>query len=139
MAKVKVELPNEIIQQLEKLNQDTPKMMKAMVEAGAETVLSRIKANAPAGMQSSSIMNCLGTTKAYKAPSDDSINMKVGFSGYFTNEDGVRTPAPLVANVFEYGRSGEPFPKQPFLRKSFNKGAITKAMEAVEKQYLPEE
>lgn len=139
MAKVKVELPNEIIQQLEKLNQDTPKMMKAMVEAGAETVLSRIKANAPAGMQGSPIMACLGTTKAYEAPSDDSINMKIGFAGYFTNEDGVRTPAPLVANVFEYGRSGEPFPKQPFLRKSFNKGAITKAMEAVEKQYLPEE
>ena len=139
MAKVKVELPNEIIQQLEKLNQDTPKMMKAMVEAGAETVLSRIKANAPAGMQGSPIMACLGTTKAYEAPSDDSINMKVGFAGYFTNEDGVRTPAPLVANVFEYGRSGEPFPKQPFLRKSFNKGAITKAMEAVENQYLPEE
>ena len=139
MAKVKVELPNEIIQQLEKLNQDTPKMMKAMVEAGAETVLSRIKANAPAGMQGSPIMACLGTTKAYEAPSDDSINMKVGFAGYVTNEDGVRTPAPLVANVFEYGRSGEPFPKQPFLRKSFNKGAITKAMEAVEKQYLPEE
>ena len=139
MAKVKVELPNEIIQQLEKLNQDTPKMMKAMVEAGAETVLSRIKANAPAGMQGSPIMACLGTTKAYEAPSDDSINMKVGFAGYFTNEDGVRTPAPLVANVFEYGRSGGPFPKQPFLRKSFNKGAITKAMEAVEKQYLPEE
>ena len=139
MAKVKVELPNEIIQQLEKLNQDTPKMMKAMVEAGAETVLSRIKANAPAGMQGSPIMACLGTTKAYEAPSDDSINMKVGFAGYFTNEDGVRTPAPLVANVFEYGRTGEPFPKQPFLRKSFNKGAITKAMEAVEKQFLPEE
>lgn len=139
MAKVKVELPNEIIQQLEKLNQDTPKMMKTMVKAGAETVLSRIKANAPAGMQGSPIMACLGTTKAYEAPSDDSINMKVGFAGYFTNEDGVRTPAPLVANVFEYGRSGEPFPKQPFLRKSFNKGAITKAMEAVEKQYLPEE
>ena len=139
MAKVKVELPNEIIQQLEKLNQDTPKMMKAMVEAGAETVLSRIKANAPAGMQGSQIMACLGTTKAYEAPSDDSINMKVGFAGYFTNEDGVRTPAPLVANVFEYGRSNSPFPKQPFMRKSFNKRAITKAMEAVEKQYLPEE
>ena len=139
MAKVKVELPNEIIQQIEKLNQDTPKMMKAMVEAGAETVLSRIKANAPAGMQGSPIMACLGTTKAYEAPSDDSINMKVGFAGYFTNEDGVRTPAPLVANVFEYGRSNSPFPKQPFMRKSFNKRAITKAMEAVEKQYLPEE
>ena len=139
MAKAKFEIPKELIDQMKKLEQDTPEMMKAMVEAGAETVLSRIKANAPAGMQGSPIMACLGTTKAYEAPSDDSINMKVGFAGYFTNEDGVRTPAPLVANVFEYGRSGEPFPKQPFLRKSFNKGAITKAMEAVEKQYLPEE
>ncbi len=140
MAKVKVELPNEIMQQLEKLNQDTPEMMKSMVEAGAETVLSRIKANAPQGMKSSpQLMACLGTTRPYEAPSDDSINVKVGFAGYFTNEDGVRTPAPLVANIFEYGRSNSPFPKQPFMRKSFNKRAITKAMEAVEKQYLPEE
>lgn len=140
MAKVKVELPNEIMQQLEKLNRDTPEMMKSMVEAGAETVLSRIKANAPQGMKRNpQLMACLGTTRPYEAPSDDSINVKVGFAGYFTNEDGVRTPAPLVANVFEYGRSNSPFPKQPFMRKSFNKGAITKAMEAVEKQYLPEE
>lgn len=139
MAKVKVDLPNEIIQQLKKLNQDTPKMMKAIVEAGAETVLDRMRSGAPAGMKSSPIMNCLCTTRPYEAPSDDSINVKVGFAGYFTNEDGVRTPAPLVANIFEYGRSGEPFPKQPFMRKSFNKGAITKAMEAVEKTYLPEE
>ena len=139
MAKIKVELPNEIIKQLEKLNQETPDMMKAMVEAGAETALSRIKANAPAGMKSSPIMGCLGMTKPYESPSDDAINVKVGFSGYFINENGERTPAPLVANVFEYGRSGEPFPKQPFFRRSFNKGAITKAMEAVEKQYLPED
>lgn len=140
MAKVKVELPNEIMQQLEKLNRDTPEMMKSMVEAGAETVLERMRSNAPQGMKSSpQLMACLGTTRPYEAPSDDSINVKVGFAGYFTNEDGVRTPAPLVANIFEYGRSNSPFPKQPFMRKSFNKGAITKAMEAVEKQYLPEE
>lgn len=139
MAKAKFEIPNELIAQMKKLEQDTPEMMKAMVEAGAETVLERMKSTAPAGMKSSPIMNCLCTTKPYEAPSDDSINVKVGFAGYFTNEDGKRTPAPLVANIFEYGRSGEPFPKQPFMRKSFNKGAITKAMEAVEKKYLPEE
>lgn len=139
MAKVKFDIPNDIISQLQKLNRDTPEMMKAMVEAGAEAVLERIKSNAPAGMKSSPIMNCLGTTKAYETPSDDGVNMKVGFSGYFINEHGERTPAPLVANVFEYGRSGEPFPKQPFFRKSFNKGAITKAMEAVQKKYLPED
>jgi hypothetical protein len=98
-----------------------------------------MKSNAPAGMKSSPIMNCLCTTRPYEAPSDDSINVKVGFAGYFTNENGVKTPAPLVANIFEYGRSNEPFPKQPFMRKSFNKAAITKAMEAAQKRYIPED
>ena len=140
MAKAKFEIPKELLNQVKKLEHDTPEMMKAMVEAGAETVLERMKSNAPAGMKSSpQLMACLGTTRPYEAPSDDSINVKVGFAGYFTNEDGVRTPAPLVANIFEYGRSNSPFPKQPFMRKSFNKGAITKAMEAVQKKYIPEE
>lgn len=139
MAKAKFEIPKELLNQVKKLEHDTPEMMKAMVEAGAETVLERMKSNAPAGMKISPIMNCLSSTRPYEAPSDDSINVKVGFAGYFTNEDGVRTPAPLVANIFEYGRSNSPFPKQPFMRKSFNKGAITKAMEAVQKKYIPEE
>jgi hypothetical protein len=65
--------------------------------------------------------------------------MKVGFAGYFKNENGEAVPAPLVANVFEYGRSGEPFPKQPFIRKSFKKSAIQKAMEKEQKKYLPED
>lgn len=139
MAKAKFEIPKELLNQVKKLEHDTPEMMKAMVEAGAETVLERMKSNAPAGMKSSPIMNCLSSTRPYEAPSDDSINVKVGFAGYFTNEEGVRTPAPLVANIFEYGRSNSPFPKQPFMRKSFNKGAITKAMEAAQKKYIPEE
>ena len=140
MAKAKFEIPKELIDQMKKLEQDTPEMMKSMVEAGAETVLERRRSNAPQGMKSNpQLMACLGTTRPYEAPSDDSINVKVGFAGYFTNEDGVRTPAPLVANIFEYGRSNSPFPKQPFMRKSFNKGAITKAMEAVQKKYIPEE
>lgn len=139
MAKAKFEIPQELIAQMKKLEQDTPEMMKSMVEAGAETVLERMKSNAPAGMKSSPIMNCLCTTRPYEAPSDDSINVKVGFAGYFINEDGKKTPAPLVANIFEYGRSNEPFPKQPFMRKSFNKAAITKAMEAAQKRYIPED
>ena len=139
MAKAKFEIPKELIAQMKKLEQDTPEMMKSMVKAGAETVLERMKSNAPAGMKSSPIMNCLCTTRPYEAPSDDSVNVKVGFAGYFTNENGVKTPAPLVANIFEYGRSNEPFPKQPFMRKSFNKAAITKAMEAAQKRYIPED
>jgi hypothetical protein len=139
MAKAKFEIPNELIAQMKKLEHDTPAMMKAMVDAGADTVLERMRSGAPAGMKSSSIMNCLSKTRPYEAPSDESINVKVGFAGYFINEDGKRTPAPLVANVFEYGRSNEPFPKQPFMRKSFNKAAITKAMEEAQKKYIPED
>lgn len=140
MAKARFEIPKELIDQMKKLEQDTPEMMKSMVEAGAETVLERMRSNAPQGMKSSpQLMACLGTTRPYEAPSDDSINVKVGFAGYFTNEDGVKTPAPLVANIFEYGRSSSPFPKQPFMRKSFNKSAITKAMEQAQKKYIPEE
>jgi hypothetical protein len=139
MANAKFEIPKELLNQVKKLEHDTPDMMKSMVEAGASTVLERIRSNAPAGMKSSLIMNCLSATRPYEAPSDDSVNVKVGFAGYFTNENGVKTPAPLVANIFEYGRSNSPFPKQPFMRKSFNKAAITKAMEQAQKKYIPED
>ena len=141
MAKLKFDLNNEIEQELKKLNKDVPEMMSEMVTAGAQVVLKNIKANAPRGIKESpAMMKCLGTTRrAYRTPSDDSVNMKVGFSGYFINEDGVKTPAPLVANVFEYGRSSSKFPKQPFMRKSFKKSAIQKAMEEEQKKYLPED
>lgn len=140
MARAEFEIPKELIDQITKLDHDTTKMMESMVEAGAQTVLERIQKNAPQGMKSNpQLMSCLGTTRAYKTPSDGAINMKVGFSGYFVNSNGERVPAPLVANVFEYGRSTSEFPKQPFMRKSFNKSAINKAMENAQKKYIPED
>ena len=141
MAKLKFDLDNEIEKELKKLNKDVPEMMSSMVEAGAKVVLNNIKANAPRGIKESpAMMKCLGTTRrAYRTPSDDSVNMKVGFAGYFKNEKGEKVPAPLVANVFEYGRSSSKFPKQPFMRKSFKKAAIKKAMEEEQKKYLPED
>lgn len=140
MAQFKFDLDNEVEKELKKLNKNVPDMMSAMVTAGAEVVLNNIKANAPEGIKKSSMMKCLGTTrKAFRTPSDDSINMKVGFAGYFKNENGETVPAPLVANVFEYGRSTSKFPKQPFIRKSFKRAAIQKAMEKEQKKYLPED
>lgn len=140
MAQFKFDLDNEVEKELKKLNKNVPDMMSAMVTAGAEVVLNNIKANAPEGIKKSPMMKCLGTTrKAFRTPSDDSINMKVGFSGYFKNENGETVPAPLVANVFEYGRSTSKFPKQPFIRKSFKRAAIQKAMEKEQKKYLPED
>jgi hypothetical protein len=82
-------------------------------------------------------MRCLKITKVYKTPSDDGVNTKVAFYGYFINENKKKVPAPLVANVTEYGRSNSPYPKKPFLRRAFKKAEIEKAMLAVQEKYLP--
>ncbi len=134
MAKFKLELPKEIMADFERIEKDSEAIMGGMVEAGAEVVMNLVKSNVPQGFKDSKIMNCLTMTKVYKTPSDDGINCKVAFYGYFENDDGKRTPAPLVCNVFEYGRSGLPFPKHPFLRASFNEGMIRGAMMKVQRE-----
>jgi hypothetical protein len=138
MARFNVELPNDIMKQFETVDKNTDKMLAEMTKAGAEAVLQSVRASVPASWHSSNIMQCLRITKSYKTPSDDGVNTKVAFYGYFIDEDGRRKAAPLVANVTEYGRSNSPYPKKPFMRKSFNKAKITKAMEEVQKKYIPE-
>ena len=137
MARFKAELPNDIIKQLEGLEKNTDKMLAEMTEAGANVVLQNIKASIPESWYSSNIMKCLKVTKTYKTPSDDGVNTKVAFYGYFINRNGERIPAPLVANVTEYGRSNSPYPKKPFMRRSFKKAQIEKAMQAVQDKYIP--
>lgn len=124
----KVELPTEIIKDIERISGDCEEIFGAMTRAGAEVVESNIEANIPQSIRESKMMDCLKVTKTYKTPSDDGINTKVGFYGYFQNEEGRIVAAPLVANVFEYGRSSAPFPKHPFLRKSFKRKQIEEAM-----------
>lgn len=132
MAKFQLELPKEIMDDIEKIYNNTDKILGDMVEAGANTVISNVRTNIPKGFANSDIMNCLKITKVYKTPTDDGINCKVAFYGYFKNENGVETPAPLVANVFEYGSSK--FTKQPFFRRSFKKSQIEKAMLEAQKK-----
>lgn len=134
MARFEMQLPDEIMKDIKKLNDNYEQIFGGMTKAGAEVVLSNIRANLPAGIRDSNMIHNLKITQTYKTPSDDGINTKVGFYGYFINKDGKRVPAPLVANVFEYGRSNAPFPKQPFLRRSFGKGKIEKAMLEAQKR-----
>lgn len=137
MARFKAELPNDIIKEFEKVEKNTDKMLKEMTEAGAKVVLENIKASIPASWYASNIMKCLKVTKTYKTPSDDGVNTKVAFYGYFINRNKEKIPAPLVANVTEYGRSNSPYPKKPFMRRSFKKAQIEKAMQAVQDKYIP--
>lgn len=133
MAQFQMELPDEILKQFDLISTNSEKIIGEMCKAGAKVVDSSIKSNVPASFHGSNIMKCLKKTKVYKTPSDDGINVKVGFWGYFVNKKGEQVPAPLVCNQFEYGNS-RGFPKRPFLRKSFDEGAITAAMLAAQKK-----
>lgn len=137
MARMEVELPTELMNTFEELNVNTQKMLEEMTQEGAKTVLANVKANVPASFHSSDIMRCLKITRPYYTPSDGGRNTKVAFYGYFENEDGKRTPAPLVCNLFEYGRSNSPYPRHPFMRRSFKRGQIEAAMMKVQDKYLP--
>ena len=132
MAKFVLELPKDEMEKIQKIYDNSFDIFGKMTKAGAQEALNSVKANAPNSWRSSQIMNNIKLTKTYRTPSDGGINTKVIISGYFTNKNGVKTPAPLVANIFEYGRSaksrGGAFQKRPFFRKSFKKSNIEKAM-----------
>ena len=137
MAKFESELPLELIEQFKELSES--KMLEEMVDAGAEVVFKNVKSNmARAFKDASSLEKCLVKTKVYKTPSDDGVNTKVAFYGYFINSQGKEVPAPLVAMAREYGTvMGED--KKPFMRKSFSKADITNTMLKVQERYIKNE
>lgn len=132
MARFHSELPNDLIQVFEDLETNCEDMFGEMCKAGAEVVYNKVKSNMGKAFKSTkSLEKGLKITRVYKTPSDDGINVHVGFYGY--NDEGV--PIPLIAQAREYGTSkGEE--KKPFFRKSFNKKAIEQAMQEVQDRYI---
>ena len=132
MAKFNKELPNELMKVFEDLGTNCDEMFGEMCKAGAEVVYGNVMANMKKVFKSTrSLEKGLKITKVYKTPSDDGVNVHVGFYGY--NEDGV--PIPLIAQAREYGTSsGEQ--KKPFFRKSFKKKDIEQAMQQVQDKYI---
>lgn len=134
MAKFVMELPDDILKDIQRLYDNYEEIFGGMTKAGAEVALSNVKANMPASLKKSGFASHVKLTRIYRTPSDDGINTKVIISGYFTNENGKKTPAPLIANLFEYGRNDKRYPKRPFFRRSFKKGQIDAAMLAAQKR-----
>ena len=132
MAKFQSELPNELMKLFEDLETNCDEMFGEMCKAGAEVVYNNALSNMKKAFNSTrSLEKGLKITKVYKTPSDDGINVHVGFYGY--TEDGV--PIPLIAQAREYGTSkGEA--KKPFFRKSFKKKDIEQAMQKVQDKYI---
>ena len=131
-------LPDDLIKMFEDLEKDTEQMLSDMVIAGAAVVEANVNAKIPRDFKKVLNGNNIRVTKVYKTPSDDGINCQVQITGYFINRHKQVTPAPLVANIFEYGRSGAPYPKKPFFRASFNASQIEQAMLDAQKKYIEE-
>ena len=153
MAKFKMELPTELINQFKALSDNSEKMIEEMTEAGAKVVKKNVIYNMYGSFESEAVKHLipyLKITRTYKTPSDDGINTKVGFYGYYkektftvkNKKNGdiysyVGVPVPLIVRAREFGsQSGEQ--KKPFFRKSFNKNEIESAMLEVQKRYIKE-
>ena len=79
MAKFRMEIPKEIMQDFQKLQVNADEIFAEMTRAGAEVVEVNVRTNVPSSFHDSDIMNCLKITKTYKTPSDGGINTRVGF------------------------------------------------------------
>lgn len=134
MAKVIVDIDDSVLKDISYIDKQFDHIFGGMTKAGADVVYKNVIANLPESLRSSGFSSHVKLSRVYKTPSDDGINTKVMITGYFINKDGRKTPAPLVANMFEYGSSKKNYPKQPFFRKSFKKSQIMKVMEEEQKK-----
>lgn len=132
MARFKMELPTEIVQDVSKIEGQMDTIFKTMCERAANATLARVKGSMPPSLRNSRIVNNFKKTVPYKTPSDDGYACKVGCWGYFINSRGKRTPAPLIANLFEYGSTT--IGKAPFFRKSFQPNMIKNIMLATQRE-----
>lgn len=147
MATFNLELPSDLMKDLKKVYDNSDKIFGEMTRAGAEVVEANVQNNAPEVLKSH-----VKVSRTYHTPTDGGINTKVYISGYipfsdpnrkyfsrsggsgkkYKTTDGV--PADFLAQIYEYGRSSAPFPKKPFLRKSFKKDQIEQAMLEAQKK-----
>ena len=144
MARFNAELPNDLIKVFDELETNAPEMMGEMCEAGASVVYKKVVNNLGKVFSSTDkLLKGLKITKIYKTPSDDGINVHVGFYGYDKDSKPTKrhpkgTPIPLIAMAREYGTSrGEA--KKPFFRKAFAKKEIEQAMLEVQNRYIKED
>ena len=141
MARFNAELPNDLIKTFDELETNAPEMMGAMCKAGATVVYNKVVNNlGKVFKKTDTLLKGLKITKIYKTPSDDGINVHVGFYGYDKESKPTKrhpngTPIPLIALAREYGTSsGEQ--KKPFFRKSFDKKDIEQSMMEVQNRYI---
>ena len=134
MAKVEIKLPEDFLLRLSRLGDKTDEIIPKVLEAGGEVVEEKVRANLRAvigrntkerSRSTGELLSALGVSPA-KIDRDGDYNIKVGFAE--PRSDG-RSNA-MIANVLEYGKSGQP--AKPFLKpaKTVARAPCIEAMKA---------
>ena len=133
MAKVKIEMPTDLLDQLAGMGNALDAAIPKALEAGGKVVMDKMKSNLRAAIgrgtkgksrSTGKLAASLGVSPA-KLDRDGNLDVKVGFSegrGDVSNA--------MLANLLEYGKHGQP--AKPFLKpaKSASKNACIEAMKA---------
>ena len=118
MAKVQIKMPEDFLLKLSRLGDKTDEILPKVLEAGGEVGLEKVRSNLQAvigretkeeSRSTGELVSALGVSPA-KIDREGNYNVKVGFSE--PRSDG-RSNA-MIANVLEYGKSGQP--AKPFLK-----------------------
>ena len=132
MAKADFKMPEDFLLKLSQLGERTDEIVAKVLESGGEVVASKVRSNLSAVIRrgtkeknrsTGELLRSLGVSPA-KQDKDGNFNVKVGFSEL---RSGGGSNA-KIANILEYGKSGQP-PK-PFLKpaKSASKNECIDAM-----------
>ena len=132
MAKAIVKMPEEFLLKISRLESKTDDIVPKVLEAGGNVVLQKVKSNLQAvigkatkrrSKSTGELLRSIGLSKARQDRNGDH-NVKVGFAE--PRSDGGSNAK--LANILEYGKSGQP--ARPFLQpaKSSSKKACEEAM-----------
>jgi len=132
VAKADIQMPDDFLEKLSRLGSRTDEISERVLEAGGEIVLAKTKSNLASVIGSGTaydsrttgeLERSLGLTPV-KVDKNGNHNIKLGFSE--PRSDGGSNAK--IANILEYGKSGQR--AKPFLKpaKSASKAAAEDAM-----------
>jgi HK97 gp10 family phage protein len=132
MARGTYKMPEGFLLKASALAEKTDEIIPKVLEAGGEVVKAKVKANLQASLGSDTklpsrstgeLIDALGVTPA-GVDRDGNYNVKVGFDE--PRKDGESNAK--IANILEYGKSGQP--AKPFLKpaKTASRNACIEAM-----------
>ena len=121
MAKVDIKMPDDFLEKLSKLNERFDDIVPRILEAGAEPVINKARANLREvvgkgtkykSRSTGELVSSLGVTPA-KQDREGNWDIKVGIGN---SKDSKGVSNALKAMVIEYGKSGQP--GKPWLKRT---------------------